>query len=318
MATLRDAPHRASPMPKGARTMFDAVLRRTVQPVFHWRAGHSLAILAYHDIRDADRFALHLDHLRIAASPVTLAEVVRAVEGQGGLPRRAVLVTFDDGHRDVLEVAMPMLRERGIPAAAYVVASLIGTDAPHWWTEVKALVAAGGSASPVAGLDPEAAVRALKRVPDEVRRSSIGDLRQTASRPAAAVPQLTGPELVRLESAGIAIGSHSLTHPCLSTCGLETIRTEVHRSHAILADALGHEVETFAYPDGDRDARVAEAVREAGHRAAFLFDHRLSPPRPRDPFHISRLRADSDASFDRFRIILSGLHPTIHRLRGLR
>jgi peptidoglycan/xylan/chitin deacetylase (PgdA/CDA1 family) len=306
-------------MPKGARTVVDAVLRRTpAQPVFHWRAGHSLAVLAYHDIRDVGRFAIHLDHLRRAASPVTVAEVVRAAEGRGGLPRRAVLVTFDDGHRDVLEVAMPMLRERGIPAAAFVVAGLIGTDAPFWWTEVKALVGAGGTSSSVAGLDPDAAVRALKRVPDDVRRSALEDLRRTAARPAQAVPQLTGPDLKQLEAAGIAIGSHSLTHPCLSTCGLDTIRAEVERSHEILAGALGHEIETFAYPDGDRDERVADAVREAGHRAAFLFDHRLSAPRPPDRFHISRLRADSDATSDRFRIILSGLHPTIHRLRGLR
>ena len=35
-------------------------------------------------------------------------------------------MTFDDGHRDVLDVAMPMLRERGIPAVAFAVAGLIG------------------------------------------------------------------------------------------------------------------------------------------------------------------------------------------------
>jgi peptidoglycan/xylan/chitin deacetylase (PgdA/CDA1 family) len=299
--------------------MVDAVLRRTpVQPVFHWRAGRSLAVLAYHDIRNQDRFATQLDHLRRAASPVGLAEVVQAAEGRGGLPRRAVLVTFDDGHRDVLDVAMPMLRERGIPAAAFVVAGLIGTDLPHWWTEVKQLVRAGGSAPAVADLRPDDAVRALKKVPNDTRLRSIEELRRTASKPASPMGQLSGPELVRLESEGISIGSHSLTHPCLSTCEPDTIRTEVEQAHSILARALGHEIESFAYPDGDRDARVAEAVRKAGHRVAFLFDHRLSPERPLDRFHISRLRVDGDATFDRFRIILSGLHPTIHRLRGLR
>ena len=277
--------------------------------MFHWRAARSLAVLAYHDIRDQDRFAAQLDHLSRAASPVSLDEVVRAAEGGGGLPRRAVLVTFDDGHRDVFDVAMPMLRERGIPATAFAVAGLIGTDAPHWWTEVKELVRAGGAAPAVADLQPDDAVRALKRVPNDVRVRSIEELRRTASRPASPVDQLTGQELARLESEGISIGSHSLTHPCLSTCDTETIRIEVERSHAILAGALGHEIASFAYPDGDRDARVSDAVRKAGHRVAFLFDHRLSPPRPLDRFHISRLRVDGDATFDRFRIILSGLHP---------
>jgi peptidoglycan/xylan/chitin deacetylase (PgdA/CDA1 family) len=319
MATQRDVRPTGTPVTGGARTMVDAVLRRTpAQPVFHRRAARSLAVLAYHDIRDQDRFAAQLDYLRRAASPVGLAEVVRAAEDGGGLPRRAVLVTFDDGHRDVLDVAMPMLRERGIPAVAFAVAGLIGTDSPHWWTEVKELVRAGGSAPAVAERTPDDSVRALKKIPNDARLAAIDELRRTASRPAPRVTQLTGPELVRLESGGIAIGSHSLTHPCLSRCEPETIRTEVDRSHAILAGALGHEIESFAYPDGDRDARVADAVQKAGHRVAFLFDHRLSPARPLDRFHISRLRVDGDATFDRFRIILSGLHPTIHRLRGLR
>jgi peptidoglycan/xylan/chitin deacetylase (PgdA/CDA1 family) len=297
----------------------DAVLRWTpAQPVFHWRAARSLAVLAYHDIRDRDRFAVHLDHLRRDASPVGLADIVRAADGGGGLPRRAVLVTFDDGHRDVLDVAMPMLRERGIPAVAFAVAGLIGTDTPHWWNEVKELVRAGGTAPAVSDLPPDDAVRALKKVPNDARERSIEELRRTASRPASPVNQLTERELAQLESEGIAIGSHSLTHPCLSTCDPVTIRTEVEGSHAILARALGHEIDSFAYPDGDRDARVADAVRDAGHRVAFLFDHRLSPSNPMDPFHISRLRMDADATFDRFRIILSGLHPTIHHLRGLR
>jgi hypothetical protein len=49
---------------------------------------------------------------------------------------------------------------------------------------------------------------------------------------------------------------------------------------------------------------------------AFLFDHRLAPLPLREPLRISRLRVNSDTSTDRFRIILSGLHPTVHRVRG--
>jgi len=319
METRHDVPPVRSAETGGTRTTVDAVLRWTpAQPMFHWRAARNLAVLAYHDIRDQNRFAAQLDHLSRAASPVHLDDVVGAAQGGGGLPRRAVLVTFDDGHRDVFEVAMPMLRERGIPAVAFAVAGLIGTETPHWWSEVKELVRAGGTAPAVADLRPDDAVRALKKVPNDARVRSIEELRRTASRPASPVHQLTEQELTLLESAGISIGSHSLSHPCLSTCDPATIRTEVEGSHAILARALGHEIESFAYPDGDRDARVADAVKKAGHRVAFLFDHRLSSSHPTDPFHISRLRMDADATFDRFRIILSGLHPSIHRLRGLR
>jgi len=301
------------------KTMLDAVLRRTpVQPVFHWRASRSLAVLAYHDIRDRERFAWQLDHLRRAASPVGVDDVIQAAEGGAGLPHRAVLVTFDDGHRDVLEVAMPLLRERNMPAAAFVVGGLIGTETPHWWTEVKALVQAGGRSPAVAGLSQGDAVRALKHVANDVRLGALDELRRTASRPAPAVRQLTGSELVRLESDGVAIGNHSLTHPCLTTCDNETVQAEIRGGQEILSAAVGHEIDAFAYPDGGRDERVSRIVRETGHRAGFLFDHHLSARRPPDPLNISRLRVDADATPDRFRIIVSGLHPTLHRIRGLR
>jgi peptidoglycan/xylan/chitin deacetylase (PgdA/CDA1 family) len=306
-------------MNRSAKTVMDAVLSRTpAQPVFHWRAARSLAVLAYHDIRDPDGFAAQLDHIRRTTHPVRLPDVIQAAEGRAGLPPRATLLTFDDGHRDLLEVAMPLLRERGIPAAAFVVAGLIGTSTPHWWTEVKKLVRGGGTGAAVAGMRAEDAVRALKRVPNDVRIHTIDELRQTASHPAPVVVQLRASELSQLESAGIDIGSHSLTHPCLSRCGSDTIKFEVERSSEILAGALGHDVEAFAYPDGDRDARVSAIVREAEYRIGLLFDHRMSSLKPPDPFNVSRLRVDADAAFDRFKIILSGLHPTIHSLRGLR
>jgi peptidoglycan/xylan/chitin deacetylase (PgdA/CDA1 family) len=303
----------------GARTVVDGVLRRTpAQAVFHWRASRSLAVLAYHEIRDPERFTVQLDHVRRVTNPVTLGSVVRAAAGGPGLPPRAVLLTFDDGHRDVLEVAMPMLRERGLPAAAFVVAGLVGTDTPHWWTEVKELVQGGGNARHVEGLTPDDTVRALKRVSDDVRLGTIADLQRSSGQRARPVAQLTADDLRALESAGVAVGNHSLSHPCLSRCHDEKIRNELERSHEIFTAELGHEPEAFAYPDGDRDERVTNAVEHIGYRAAFLFDHRLSVSKPPDPLNISRLRMDADAGFDRFRIIVSGLHPSIHRLRRLR
>ena len=129
--------------------------------------------------------------------------------------------------------------------------------------------------------------------------------------------QLRAEELLALESAGIAIGNHSLTHPCLSRCSDAKIVHEINEAHRTLTRMLGHEPMAFAYPDGDQDRRVSDSVADAGYRAAFRFDHRLGSVLPPDPMNISRLRSDAHATEDRFRIIVSGLHPAIHHLRGL-
>lgn len=300
-----------------AEVWVDAALSRSpAQPVFDWRASRRLAVLAYHGVDDPGRFALHLDHLKRTASPVSLGQVLASFDGGPPLPRRAVLITFDDGHRSVLEHGLPMLSARGLPAVAFVVAGLIDTDRPFWWSEVIELSRRGGVVNGLRPSAPEDLARALKRVPDERRRAAIEELRRTASSAAPPVPQLTSEDLRTLESGGVAIGNHTWSHPCLGRCETDACRDEIERSHRLLAEALGHAPVAFAYPDGDRDARAASALRDLGYRAAFLFDHRLSSLAPRDRFAISRLRVNSTTTLDRFRTIASGLHPTVHRVRG--
>jgi peptidoglycan/xylan/chitin deacetylase (PgdA/CDA1 family) len=295
----------------------DAALSRSpVQPVFGWRASRRLAVLAYHGVDDPDLFGCQLDYIVSAARPVSLDRVLSAFEGGAPLPRRAVLVTFDDGHRSVLEAGLPLLAERGVPAVAFVVAGLIDSDRPFWWSEVIDLASTGGVVSGLPTSSPEDLVRALKRVPDDRRRTAIEELRRTSSHAAAPMPQLRAEDLRALESGGIAVGNHTWSHPCLGRCAYDVCRDEIERSHRTLADALGHEPVAFAYPDGDRDAGAAKVLRELGYRAAFLFDHRLSPLAPSDPFAVSRLRVNSTTTLDRFRTITSGLHPTVHRARG--
>jgi peptidoglycan/xylan/chitin deacetylase (PgdA/CDA1 family) len=289
------------------RANLDRLLARSpAQWAFHRRARQRLAVLAYHAVDDPARFAAQLDHLTRWAHPLSLDAVVATVRGRRGLPEGAVLVTFDDGARSVYDEALPLLRERGIPAVAFVVTGLLDTDDPYWWTEVEAL--ARGEGVPL--------VRRLKAMPDDDRLATIAELRRVATSPAPRVPQLRRHELRALESAGIAVGNHSHTHPCLPRCADGKIGAEVADSHAVLTDALGHAPVAFAYPNGDCDARTHEVVHGRGYDVAFLFDHRLSPAVPADPLRVSRLRVDSTTSLDRFRTIVSGLHPAVHRLRG--
>ena len=298
-------------------TWFDGALRRSpVQPVFHWRASRRLAVLAYHGIDDPERFEEHLNHLRQTARVVSLAEVLEALDGRRSLPSHAVLITFDDGHRSVLDVGMPLLRERGMPAIAFMVAGLVGTEHPFWWSEVIELAGRGGMVDGMPGFEPHDLVRALKRVPDERRLAAIERLRETAGGAAAPMPQLTAGDLLRLESSGISIGNHTWSHPCLARCSAEVRRREIEDSHRALTAMLGHEPRAFAYPDGEHDVSAADVLRELGYRVAFLFDHRLSSQRPSDPMAVSRLRVNSTTTLDRFRTIASGLHPALHRARG--
>ena len=81
-----------------------------------------------------------------------------------------MLLTFDDGDRSLYVDGLPLLRAYGVPAVAYVIAGLIGTDEPFWWE----------------GLSPEQAY-AVKQLPDAERRRVLRELPGPACPAAAAV-----------------------------------------------------------------------------------------------------------------------------------
>lgn len=97
-------------------------------------------VLAYHSIADLGhegvlreygvptaRLAEQLDALaRRGWTFVTLDQVLGALDGGSALPRRSVLVTFDDAYADLLDAGLPLLAERDIPAVVFAVAGRVG------------------------------------------------------------------------------------------------------------------------------------------------------------------------------------------------
>lgn len=112
-----------------------------------------LRILAYHAIADLatdpvlaeygvspDLFAAQLDDLIAHGWEfVDLDGVLASLDGGAPLPRRALLLTFDDAYTDLLEVACPLLGDRGIPAVVFAVADRVG--ATNLWDQAKGAAA---------------------------------------------------------------------------------------------------------------------------------------------------------------------------------
>jgi len=74
-------------------------------------------------------------------------------------------------------------------------------------------------------------------------------------------------QLTMLVGSGWEIGSHSMSHPKLSSHH-DLVNFEAGHSKGLLASEIGTIVETFAYPYGDTDSFVDEKVAEYGYLAA--------------------------------------------------
>jgi peptidoglycan/xylan/chitin deacetylase (PgdA/CDA1 family) len=299
------------------RTLDGVLDRSPAQGYFRWRVSHGLVVLAYHDVPDADAFAWQVDYLREHMHPVALADVTAAMRARSTLPRGAVLITFDDGDRTVYENALPVLRARRVPAATFVVAGLIGTREPFWWREVDQLTRAG-AAAPDLPPDASARVAALKAVSDSERRAALDRLRSSAPHARPTEHQLERSELRELDAAGISIGNHTLTHPCLDRCSDAILEAEIVQAHEKLLGILGKGPTAFAYPNGNADGRALRILARLRYDVAFLFDHRVGRFPPSNPYGVSRVRISSRTSPDRFRILTSGLHSAVHHLIGRR
>jgi peptidoglycan/xylan/chitin deacetylase (PgdA/CDA1 family) len=74
-----------------------------------------------------ETFARQLATLRdLGCGVIDAGLLVRHLRGEEALPERPVLITFDDGYRSILTVALSRLQEMGYPAVQFVTTAYIG------------------------------------------------------------------------------------------------------------------------------------------------------------------------------------------------
>ncbi|MBN2405876.1 MAG: polysaccharide deacetylase family protein [Coriobacteriia bacterium] len=294
------------------------LLRRSpAQPLASWINRRALVSLAYHSVLSSRSFSQQVEYLVSRFHPVSLAEVINAACAKSELPACAVLVTFDDGDRTVVENALPVMRRHGVPGVIFVTAGYVDSNEPFWWDEAEELVSLGGRVEGWPEMKGDSVVRRLRREVQQSRLAALDELRRTATASAdRTIRGLTAEDVRMLDADGIAVQNHTLTHPSLDRCDPETIKKEIVQAHSRLEGILGREPVAFAYPGGYYADQARAVLESLGYRAAFLFDHRLNPQPISDPLRISRVRIDADAPIDRLAIILSGLHPALLHAMG--
>jgi peptidoglycan/xylan/chitin deacetylase (PgdA/CDA1 family) len=77
-----------------------------------------------------------------AIRTLTMNDLADALK-RGEHPRKAVVLTFDDGYNDAADVVTPLLRKYGAHASFYVSAGFIGDGRHASWAKLRAMRAAG-------------------------------------------------------------------------------------------------------------------------------------------------------------------------------
>ncbi len=240
--------------------------------------------------------------LRIVAregfEPVSLDEARRRIADPQSAPFAAV--TFDDGYRDTLQVALPVLEKRGAPFTVYCATGFIERTARLWWLELEEAVrrletvelSIAGARVRLAARTPEEKSAAFDRIywllrqrPEAVLLDRVGDLARRAAVDARRLADglfMDWSEIAALSRHPLAtIGAHGVTHRRLAHWSAAEARAEMKESRAALEARLDIPVRHFAYPVGDAASagrREFELAREVGFETAattrpgMLFD----------------------------------------------
>jgi peptidoglycan/xylan/chitin deacetylase (PgdA/CDA1 family) len=154
---------------------------------------------------------------------------------------KTLVVTFDDAHRSVLEVAAPIMADLGIPGTVFVPTDYPGAGKPMGWDGYDIWL----------GTEHEQELLCLE----------WGELRGLAG-------------------AGWEIGSHTCSHPRLARIDEAAIARELSESKRACEAEIGAPCHSLAYPYSDYDERAVKAALEAGYSFAVSVPRRPEPPLP--------------------------------------
>ena len=263
------------------------------------RSGRAV-ILCYHGVRPRQEggfdpngamhvtpqlFEAHLAYLARACEVLPLDAVAARRERAAPNGRIAVAITFDDGYRDNLELAFPILRAYGCPATIFLPTSFIGTGRPFWWEQIEAWIrdAHGRVAHAGAAYDLDTTADkerffdrlrvALTRAGPE-RRAQLLEQARALLAPSRDVESstLSWPEIAQLAGSGlISFGAHTVNHLAVSSLTDAELDFEIGAGRRELAQLLATQSGFFAFPYGryaDLDRRSSDVLRRHGFAGA--------------------------------------------------
>ncbi|HXO37491.1 MAG TPA: polysaccharide deacetylase family protein, partial [Candidatus Acidoferrum sp.] len=105
-----------------------------------------------------------------------------------------------------------------------------------------------------------------RRQAEATIQQATRDFRPT-ERQRAAFDIMDWNDMRSLDRTLITVGSHTLSHPILTTLNAQEIEWEILESRKCLEQRLQHRVDFFCYPNGAYDQRAYQTVKET-YRAA--------------------------------------------------
>ncbi|MGI9657554.1 MAG: polysaccharide deacetylase family protein [Gaiellaceae bacterium] len=247
-----------------------------------------VTVVLFHD-PDRRAFARQVAALKRRYTVVSLQSYLksRAGDGSGRMPAKSLIITLDDGHRGNAAL-LETVRAEGVPVTIFLCSGIVGTRRRFWFEHELS----------------NGDVPALKLVPDDARLAALaahGFSDEAEFEPRQA---LSLEEFEQLRPY-IDFQAHTVTHPILPNCSDAKAAAEIANSKIEL-EALGLEVTTLSYPNGDYTSRELAALEAAGYTCGITVDAGYNTQRT-DLRRLKRIGVSDDATATELIVKASGL-----------
>lgn len=277
-----------------------------------------LQVMIYHRVLDKSdfmrpgevslkKFEWQMDLISRYFNIMPLSEAVNRLRSSQ-LPSRALSITFDDGYRDNLTNALPILKKYSVPATVFVSTGYL--DGNTMWNdkiiESIRLHSENTIDLTTIGLSmykvdtdksrkntTQEIILSLKHLPQSERENKADYIASLAKTSYARL-MISRDELIELNNNGVEIGAHTVSHPILSKLEKDTALSEIANGKEMLEEILKQDITLFAYPNGrylnDFNDGHVKMVRDCGYSAAFSTEMGVGSNKS-DIFQLPRFRA---------------------------
>lgn len=237
-------------------------------------------VLFYHGVSDnilnpeietesisAEDFEKQLKYIIKHFNPISVDEFFERFVDQKW-DGREILLTFDDGYRNMLTTGLPILEKYNVPFALFLTTDNI-TKNTLFPTTINRLLNQGDEQT--AYMLKHVTVGEVDKICNDLL-ASVHEVELNACRTKyASVNPLSWDEAKQIASSSLCtIGSHCVTHICChERQSLDEIRRQFTESRKEIQDRLNVPCDYLSYPNGNYTPEVTKIAEECGYKMAF-------------------------------------------------
>jgi peptidoglycan/xylan/chitin deacetylase (PgdA/CDA1 family) len=237
---------------------------------------------------------------------ISLVDAVDMLQGRKHIQPYSIVITFDDGYRNNLTHALPILKDFNAPATFFIPTGFIDNPRPFWFDRLDYAfqqvqvsgrkLKVGSFTMHLDGSSRYALQESYRKFRYSIKKQNMSDsfFLQEMERIAANLEAESGRSLKEIQDYddwsaimtwnqietlhddSVAFGSHTVDHIRLGLVEKEIARDQLTRSKYSIESHTGRPCQCLCFPNGNYKSETIALAKECGYTCCFTTDEGLN------------------------------------------